>query len=169
MALVVEDGTGLLNSTSYVSLAEAADYFDADAFNEDAWDALGDTAKENLLKKATRLVDQYYDFFGSKYKTDSSLRWPRSGVSDLDGNQIPVNVVPKQLKFAVCELAIALNSSEYGADPEDLGIKEVEVDGVRVVFDKSDRKGSVSGKVRSWMRGLGRLTVGSNQIKVILA
>lgn len=107
--MVVEDGTGLTNSNSYVTLQEAEDYLSiksASAF--EIWDAEID--QENFLMLATRLLDQRANFQGSKTVQASALRWPRTGVSDRDGISLAYDEVPPAIKAATIEIAYHLLS-----------------------------------------------------------
>lgn len=169
IAFVVEDGTGLANATSYVSIAEADDFFSVDLFENTAWAALNTTQKQNLLIKATRLMDAYYDYSGNKVFENASLRWPRSGVVDLDGNSVSQSIVPVAVKNATCELAYSLTTDNLAEEPDDRGLSSIEVSSIKIVFDKSDKKGYVPIKSKNWMRGYGRLMAGSKVVKLILA
>ena len=58
MALTVEDGTVVANANAYISLSYANTYFADDVNYDDTWAAKDDTAKEQLVKWATRILDQ---------------------------------------------------------------------------------------------------------------
>lgn len=97
--MVVEDGTGLLDSNSYVSLEYADDYFSSHGFNK--WEELTESEKEVLMVNATDYVDNIFDWKGIKETQEQSLAFPRSNLYTKDGYL--VEGVPKQLKDAVCE------------------------------------------------------------------
>jgi hypothetical protein len=85
MALIVEDGTGLANAESYVSVAAATTYH-ANVGNT-AWAAItSDTTKEQLLRKATDyMVAQYrLQYAGCRRYSTQSLDWPRLYVPLID-------------------------------------------------------------------------------------
>jgi hypothetical protein len=102
--MIVEDGTGVTNSNSYVSLV------DADAYHllYDNTNWAGDnTLKETALILATQAVDLLYgDRYQSlKYDSGSNLLWPRYPFVDTYGN-LHQNSIPQVLKNAVCEIAL---------------------------------------------------------------
>ena len=77
MAFVVEDGTGLTNSNSYISVADADTYF-SDR-NNTVWAALSTTQKEAYLIQATQYIDAVYSdrFSNIKLKSTQALEFPR--------------------------------------------------------------------------------------------
>jgi len=104
MALVVENGTGLSNANSYVSIAEADAYF---VDTDPTWGLLTDPSKTTHLIKATRFIDGRYRtrFAGVRLRGRTQvLEWPRSGVQDIQG--YPLQGVPIEIKNATCESAL---------------------------------------------------------------
>lgn len=121
MPLVIEDGTGKVNSESYASAAEA-DTYHSDRGNA-AWAALPDAAtKEQHLRKSTEYMSQAYRMRWKMFRVTvtQALDWPRAWVPIPDapygyGSQsafVPNNVVPTEVKRACMELAL---SSAAGA------------------------------------------------------
>jgi len=107
MALIVEDGTGLVNSESYISVADATTYH-ANRANSD-WLLITD--KEAALRKATEYMLQVYRFNWTGYRavTTQALDWPRSMVYLNDyAEEISVSstIVPNEVKNACAELAL---------------------------------------------------------------
>lgn len=103
MALVVENGTGLSNADSYVSVGDADIYFAAR--NNSDWDALDTAEKEAALLYATAYIDSKYTWPGYVYNTNQSLDWPRN--SAYDDEERVLSGVPLILRNSVCELAVA--------------------------------------------------------------
>lgn len=167
MALVVEDGTGLTTANSYATVAEADSYLETNSHVFTTWDALDDTAKGNALQQATLYLDRYVDWFGTKVYQDGALRWPRSGVKDRDGFYYAINEIPVPLKQATAELAYELSQEDLDASSSSKGLTEVTIDVIRVKFDKTDRKTAVPSSVRSILRGLGYMNIGSGFKKVV--
>lgn len=99
--LVVEDGTGLTDANSYVSVVFANAYFSARGVS--IWSELSDEVKEQSLIKATDYIDNIFEWFGKKMTSSQSLRFPRDGLFDYEGNVI--EGVPLRLKQAVCDAA----------------------------------------------------------------
>lgn len=107
MALIVEDGSGLTNSDSYISLADANSYV-ADHSNPSSWSAATDDEREEALRLGTQYIDLQYGgkFKGVKADRDNALYWPRSGVSDSDNYSYEDYEIPLCLKYAVVEAAL---------------------------------------------------------------
>lgn len=102
--MVVENGTGMNNANSYVSLEYADDYFSVRS--EDKWETLDISDKEVVLIKATDYIDNVFIWTGRKVKPSQSLRFPRIKLYDYEGNEI--EGVPNCLKDAVCECALLI-------------------------------------------------------------
>ena len=103
--LVVEDGTGLIDADTYVSVAEADAYHLL--YGNAAWVDIDAERKEVLLRRATRDLDI---MFGSRYKgsvyiTTQSLAWPRL-VSYANSG------ISRYLKDAVSELALVEHTTD---------------------------------------------------------
>ena len=108
MALITEDGSGLVNSESFVSVADALVYH-ANHGN-DAWALLTTLQQEIALRKATDYLGSFYrpKWKGRRVKPTQALDWPRVGVVLDDFNDsvalsglgyygvivVPFNVVP---------------------------------------------------------------------------
>lgn len=109
MALIVEDGTGLPNADSYVSLADADAYLALYGHAEwsAATDADAQVRKEVALRRATRFVDNLCQsgWIGRRFTSTQALDWPREGIVDELGHNWPVTKLPDALRHAVCELA----------------------------------------------------------------
>lgn len=108
MTLIVEDGTQVANSNTYVSDAEYAAYAAARGatIGSDA------TAREIELIKSMDYIESYRDRFkGSKVSSTQSLQWPRVNVF-IDGYSIDSDEIPDELKNAQMETGMILNSTE---------------------------------------------------------
>ena len=90
------------DANSYVTLAEANTYLEAH-LQASQWAGFDDEKKKASLVSATREIDQ--EQWASRRETKAqNLAWPRLAIYDYDGYF--VDGIPKQLKAAVCELAI---------------------------------------------------------------
>lgn len=105
ITITVEDGTGVANANSYVSVA------DVKAYAEQRGVTLPSTDDEiaAMIVKAT----DYLESFACKYqgkKTDcaQSLQWPRTCVV-MCCEDFPTNQIPKQLKSAQCSAVLIQN------------------------------------------------------------
>lgn len=125
-ALVVEDGSGLPNSDSYVSVEDAVAYAVAHGI---AFSDADDDAASAALRRSTAWIDSTYRTRFTGYRTfrrSQALEWPRAGAyvyipnnaSDmayaggydpaydyLATNEIPVEIINATCEAAVRELA----------------------------------------------------------------
>lgn len=120
--MIVEDGTGLSNADSYVSLTEANTY--ATARNLAKWTG-SDAVKQAALISATQFIDATYAFKGTLVRFEQALSWPRLDVYDRDLRS--VLGVPKQVKQATIELAIVALTQPLIASPEIAAVKRKKV------------------------------------------
>ena len=107
--MVVEDGTGLPDSDSYVSVEFADDYFAARG--NPGWEELDECLKERALVKATDYIDNVFQWYGKKESGSQALRFPRTGIRDYEGEEVVG--IPLRLKQAVCDAAaLAVSGTE---------------------------------------------------------
>ena len=143
MALIVENGEGLANAESYISVSDASTYH-TNRGNA-AWGSIAsDTIREQLLRKATEYMMAVYRlrWAGYRYNSTQALDWPRLYVPILDtlsANQFPqyfdFNVVAVNVKNACAELALKANTEALMADLSQATIRE-KVDVIEVEYDK---------------------------------
>jgi hypothetical protein len=164
---VVEDGTGLTTANSYVSVSEANDYLIQNNYIYPTWDNLDNGDKQKLLSWASRYLDQKARWNGEKTVEDSGLRWPRTGVEDVDGNPIEEDEIPYQLRQATIEMTRYLMDGDRSADRGQDGLKEVQVDVIKLVFDTSYRLPEVPNEINNILRGLGVIISGPNSFAKI--
>lgn len=103
MALVAWPAVG---ANSYSSRADADTYF-ADQLNTAVWDAATDADKDKALITATRLLDRE-TWQGDKTDPDQPLAFPRTGLTDLDGDALPDDELPGLFLQGFWELAQAI-------------------------------------------------------------
>lgn len=109
-------------SNSYVTYAELQTYCDLAGKSTPA-----QSVAEPRLIQATLAVDRKWGgrFIGRKMQANQPLAWPRSPSTrrnidtpdgfysvDQDGNYRDLNQTPKEVKDAVCEMALALLSGK---------------------------------------------------------
>lgn len=123
MALILEDGTGVVGANSYVSVSEAGQWF-TDTGRGSQWSVLLTPEKEAALVNGTMYTEQLYSltFQGSRLSREQGLSWPRSGVY-LDGEQIPEDEIPVELKRAVMEYGLTSSSTPLLPDPGSGSVK----------------------------------------------
>ena len=130
MTLTVEDGSGLTNADSYVSVADC-DTYHANHSGSTTWSGATTANKEKALRLATQYLDAKYErrFVGVRFSLEQSLHWPRSYVQQYDIYSVSKTEVPSELKDACCELALKqLSDTDLAPDITNPGnIAEEEV------------------------------------------
>jgi hypothetical protein len=106
---IVEDGTEVTDATSYVSVTDMEQYWENLGYD---FSALSTSDEQVLLNKATKVIDNYYLEYwpGQRVTETQSLEWPRQFAKYVDGTLIDNDVIPKELKNAVCEMAYINNA-----------------------------------------------------------
>lgn len=159
-AFVVETGAGLDNATSYVSVAEADDYFTPDTFFA-TWDPLTQTQKEHALAWASRLLDQKCEYAGTIASEEQALRWPRKGARNKDGIVVSSGIVPKPIKDAACELAkFLLNGADLTTGTDVDNLLRVKVDVIEIEFQEDTAQVSTPSIINSILRPIGFFRMG---------
>ena len=154
MAIIVEDGTGLPNAESYVSVSDATAYLTAMGDAEFASAPLDD--QEAALRRATQYLDTRYTFIGAPLTDTQALQWPRSGA--------PVWPV-RGLVAACCELAGRALGGALWVEQADAQITRETVGPITVEYANGQNDGQVrfaivDGLLRGLVSGAGsRLTL----------
>lgn len=116
MALTPEDGTGLANADSYISLSDAtARHL---SLGSAAWAAAAsDTVREQALRRATVYMEQAYRsrWSGQRVNSTQALSWPRYGVV-VDCWTVDSDSVPAEIANACADLALKALSDDLNAD-----------------------------------------------------
>lgn len=154
---LVEDGTGLTEATSYVSVSDADDYMLQNTAIFDDWDLLDQDVKEKVLSWSSRYLDQHARWNGVKTVETSGLRWPRTGVCDIDGLPIGPNTIPYQLEDATVELASYLMIDDISRPRGQDGLDRLRVDVIELYFNSNYRFPSIPSSLNLILSGLGTL------------
>jgi len=92
----------------YGPRADADAYFGG-KFGRDSWADAGGTDKDRALVSATRLLElQRYKGSITDDTTPQSLLWPRTGITDRRGVEVPDTDFPQDVLYAYYELAQAI-------------------------------------------------------------
>lgn len=152
MALIVEDGTAKVDAESYISVADADIYF-SNRGNA-IWAALGTTAKEQALRKATDYMEAAYGqrWKGDKYTEAQALSWPRSGAT-LNGFEIDADELPVVVARACAELAVRASADDLAAD-QGAQVTQETVGPISVSYAPGARQGTRYAAVDSMLAGL---------------
>lgn len=132
MALIVEDGSGLPNAESYISVEDADAYFSARG--NASWAALTVEAKEAALRLATDYMSAAYGgkWCGKRLTDTQALDWPRTG---RDG-------IPEALKRQCAELAVRASTGPLMAD-QGAAVQSETVGPISVTYAKGGSTGAV--------------------------
>lgn len=135
MPLIVEDGTGVANAESYVSVEEA-DAYHASRGN-DLWVAILLAKKEQLLRKASDYINITYRgaWIGSAAYNGNLLAWPRNAITPREYGLRDLNV-PLEVRYSTAELALIANTIGLFPNPATTrGKKRVKVGPIEVEYD----------------------------------
>lgn len=144
MALNATIGSDSANS--YVTLSEATAYFEDRAHASD-WESFED--QEKILITASRMLDWYTNWKGTKSSVSQSMDWPRSGAIRTDGTEVDDDIIPQEVKIATYELALSSLSGDRTVDNELTGIKKVQVSSLSIEANvDSTGKPAIPSKVR---------------------
>lgn len=135
--MIVENGTGLSDADSYVSIEFADDYFSARGVS--AWADLETEVKEQSLIKATDFIDSIYQWNGKKEFENQALRFPRLNIRDYEGSEI--KGIPNCLKQAVCDAAsLVSNGTElFQTKNENGDVVSETITTLSFTYSKSDK------------------------------
>ena len=115
MAFTLEDGTGIAEANSYMSVAEFKTYHNdrGNVIN----DLGGDGGIQQALIRGTDYIEQRWGtlFMGSREFDEQPLAFPRVNLYDRDGDL--VQGIPDRLKFALAEYALQAKSSALFLEP----------------------------------------------------
>lgn len=140
MSLIVENGTGLANAESYISVADA-DTYHSNRGNT-AWASLTTAVKEQSLRKATDYIEQVYrlKFLGYRHTEAQALSFPRDEVQRRDFTYLnqfsfyPNDVVPTEVANACADLGLRSSTSDLTPDIERITKRE-KVASLEVEYD----------------------------------
>lgn len=140
MPLVPETGSCVVGADSFVSLTDANTYF---ANYGGFWTGT-DAEKEAALRRASAYLSSGINWYGTQTCAGAFLAWPRTGVSDCEGNAIASDVIPIQVVRAT--LAVASYELRYpgGLTPMVTPGKQVlseKVDVIQVTYMTADQQG----------------------------
>lgn len=124
MALVVEDGTGLSDANSLVSLQRADEHLAATGWASD-WADFETTRREELLISATSILSNSFSFYGTILVPTQSLPFPRKDLRDRENR--PVIGVPPLVQNATAELAYSLSSNNFMSDSDLASLESIKV------------------------------------------
>lgn len=167
MALVVEDGTGVVTANAYATVAEVDEILSVNIHSK--WGVITDAAtKEKLIQWASRILDERVKWHGKKTFDTSGLAWPRTGVRDREGTLIDDNLVPLAVKVAAAELADHLLAGDPETANTGSNITTMQVDVVLLKFDARLDAERFPPNISKILYGLGFMSFGRGGPKRII-
>lgn len=141
MPIIVEDGTGLADADSYVSVEDARSI----AAKRGIVLTASDVELESQLVQAADRLNAYEDrFMGMRTSTAQALSYPRTG-SFRFGSSLDSAAIPRELKLAQVQIAGMLNDGlSVWYDGESQGVKSETISVLSVTYadTKADSVGN---------------------------
>ena len=124
--IIVEDGTEVTGSNSYVSVAEL------DAYVADRGITITATDKTTLLILSMDWIESKL-FIGNKITETQGLQWPRENVY-IDGFEQATSSIPTLLKEGQLETALAVDGGNSPFSNVPRKISRVSVDTIDITY-----------------------------------
>jgi hypothetical protein len=124
VAIIFDSSIGGITSNSYISVADAAQYFEnSNTADFENWQSIDDDTQMRALITATKYLDKNYKWStGVITDVDQRLNWPRIGAFDLEQRSIDSDELPEAIQDACCELVL-LQFDFSGVCPVDAKLK----------------------------------------------
>lgn len=144
MPLVVEDGSCVATANAFVTRSEFTDWAEDYRPDLDVGSWSGDDI-DAAIQRASSWISTFPNWDGSrKCGRSQGLAWPRTGVTDCDGNTVPDDEVPDEVKFATYAAAIFeyqnVNALTPNSTPGEQ-VKSVTVDVISQTFMTPQEQG----------------------------
>ena len=143
MAATITATLSSATANSYVTLAEANDYFET-VPDSSTWTNKTDDQKNRSLIAATRWIDTL-SYYGSRCDNGQALKFPRNNYT-IDNVELTCTIIPNNIKYAQYELARALandTSAVTGTTGKDGNFSEVQLGDLQVKYN-TDSQGTGS-------------------------
>jgi len=103
-----------------------------------AWIALDEPSKEVFLMRATKLLDQNFDWAGYRNTIAQALAWPRYLAYDVDQIIVGEDRIPSKVVDATCLLAISISEGSTADDFAASPLKQLRVGTIRMDFNDAE-------------------------------
>jgi len=136
MSLIVETGTGAIDSESYISVADSIIYHNNRG--NATWSTITTAQQEQALRRATDYIEQVYrlKWQGRRVTELQALSFPRYEVLRADGYYYyDYDIVPNEVKSACAEMALKAAQGELAPDLTQ-GVVREKVDVLEIEYDK---------------------------------
>lgn len=165
MPSALDTTIGGATANSYGTLAEANAYF-GDRPRSGVWEDADPEDQLKALIQAARLLDTRVVWKGTGVNYNQAMAWPRHMVRDPiinDGSYIPHDQIPRWLKEAQFEQAIAILAEDMLSNSAGTGVSALSVGAVSITFDRRGNTPEVlSGVVREMITPYGRVASASS-------
>lgn len=156
MTLTITATAGAANANAYCTLAEANTYHTEQRLHSETfWNAQSEDLKNRAIVWATRTLDEMLDYEGYKASDAQALRWPRTSVYTIDGDEVDYESIPQFLKNATAEFAYHLlvgdRTEETNRDLK--GFKYMRIGDLAMVIDPYTGKPVIPPSVMNILAG----------------
>lgn len=159
------------NENTFISLEDAESYLET-RLNIANWTNATEEDKKKALIQATLKIDNAFPFVGFKQNNEQALQFPRykyyrldrvrpSIIDQVNGNYEDIGT-PKEIKYAVCEEALALLelSSSVHFTNQKMGINSISLNGSSVSYNSNPQKlisTEALNYVQKWVKTVGKI------------
>jgi hypothetical protein len=128
MALVIEDGTGVANANSYITVAEAREFADLRSL----FLPVSDADVETLIVKAFDYLESL-EYKGEPANPPQAAEFPRRNLY-IQGILFSESSIPFKLKQAQCQLTVEANSTDLQPTGDGREVIKEKVDVIEVEY-----------------------------------
>lgn len=152
MALVVEDGTGLANADSLVSVSQidaySAAHYESTHVLSIAWAALISGNKDIKARQGYAWMEEHLgrSWRGVRASDTQALDWPRADVEDIDGNALDNDEIPNAVQNLQCEMSMRAAYEDIRPDLDEDAAKTQEAVSVGSLSVSTSYMGGATGE-----------------------
>ena len=139
MALILNNTVSGSSSNSYCTRASCLPILESNIHIYATFASLSTANAEACLINATFLLDTQVSWVGTKKIDVQSLRWPRTGATDIDGYAIDDDTYPVWLLEATSYYAYFLSQKNRISESDTIGFKRLDAGSLRMDIDKYDQ------------------------------
>lgn len=143
MALIVEDGTGMTDAESVMSVTDLDTYHTK--WGNAGWTGT-EAEKEAAARKGNRYMQGQFErrLSGIRKREVQALPYPRSNANYSDGRYIPEGTIPREWKEGVAEASLRARLGTLPEDQDAQGawLSELTVDVISLTYQDGKPGGS---------------------------
>ena len=113
-ALVVEDGTPVAGSNTYVDVGNVDTYLSDYGKASAKWSAASASEKGAAVLRAAQIMRARYggQWLGERTERSQPMQWPRKDLIDFDGYEYDNHTIPPEVQHCQIEIAILVIAGE---------------------------------------------------------